>query len=340
MVAIGYPPNQGGGGTGTPANTVVTETSYGQAATAGVATAYSRGDHTHGTPTAPSVPGASSSVTTETAYGQASNAGSASTYSKGDHTHGTPNVPTAVQVGAPALVTLTTKGDLFVASGAGIATRLGVGTDTQVLTADSTQPLGVKWATPSSGGGGGVDPGLFPAAGYGCISLSADLDNFDGDSTFTDGTFFIARMWVPANQQIAAVGVGIQTAAAGGAASNTNGVVVYEDNGTQAGSGTNANLFNGSTGVVYQTLTSAVAAQGSGRFVRVGVLVGGWTGVRLFYANRGTGAAYTAMINGSRSGVNNRAVFNTGVTAFPASITPASYGTPTTFIPLLTLAAS
>lgn len=44
---------------------------------------------------------------------------------------------------------LTTKGDVW-----GFSTtdaRIPVGSDTQVLTADSTQALGVKWATPSSG---------------------------------------------------------------------------------------------------------------------------------------------------------------------------------------------
>lgn len=39
-----------GAGTGVAADAVVTETSFGQASTAGVATTYSRGDHTHGTP--------------------------------------------------------------------------------------------------------------------------------------------------------------------------------------------------------------------------------------------------------------------------------------------------
>lgn len=40
-------------GGGTPSATVVAETGYGQSATAGVATAYSRGDHSHGTPALP-----------------------------------------------------------------------------------------------------------------------------------------------------------------------------------------------------------------------------------------------------------------------------------------------
>lgn len=47
--------------------------------------------------------------------------------------------------------TVTTKGDLVAATGSAAVTRVGVGTDGQVLTADSTQTAGVKWATPSSG---------------------------------------------------------------------------------------------------------------------------------------------------------------------------------------------
>jgi Tfp pilus assembly protein PilV len=45
---------------------------------------------------------------------------------------------------------LTTKGDIIVATGNATLVRQGVGTNGQVLTADSTQADGVIWATPSS----------------------------------------------------------------------------------------------------------------------------------------------------------------------------------------------
>jgi hypothetical protein len=64
----------------------------------------------------------------------------------GPHSH------TPAAIGAIASSLVTAKGDLIVATGSGVVTNQAVGTNGQVLTADSTEADGVKWATPSSGG--------------------------------------------------------------------------------------------------------------------------------------------------------------------------------------------
>jgi hypothetical protein len=46
--------------------------------------------------------------------------------------------------------TVTTKGDLIVGTGSSTVARVGVGTNTYVLTADSTETAGVKWSAASA----------------------------------------------------------------------------------------------------------------------------------------------------------------------------------------------
>jgi hypothetical protein len=47
---------------------------------------------------------------------------------------------------------MTTKGDLITENASAVLTRLGVGANNTVLTADSAETTGLKWATPAAGG--------------------------------------------------------------------------------------------------------------------------------------------------------------------------------------------
>lgn len=60
--------------------------------------------------------------------------------------------------------TVDAKGDLIVATAADTVGRLAVGSNNQVLTADSSQATGLKWATPASGGSGGTPLVYYVAA--------------------------------------------------------------------------------------------------------------------------------------------------------------------------------
>lgn len=76
---------------------------------------------------------------------------------------------------------LTTKGDIYVATAASTVTRLAVGTNDQVLTADSAEATGVKWAA----AGGASSPVMKVSTGHEAAGrFTIDLVN-GGTNAFT-----------------------------------------------------------------------------------------------------------------------------------------------------------
>ena len=71
--------------------------------------------------------------------------------------------------GTSGAVTLTVdtdaKGDLIVGTGADTATKLSVGTNTHVLTADSSTTSGLSWTSPTTGDITGVTAGTAISGG-------------------------------------------------------------------------------------------------------------------------------------------------------------------------------
>jgi hypothetical protein len=95
------------------------------------------------------------------------------------------------------------KGDLIVGTGADAFSRLAIGTDTQVLTADSTAATGMKWAT---AGGSSSFTGAYaytsgnqtvPNATFTAIAF--DLENYD-TSAYHDNTTNNTRLTIPSGK--------------------------------------------------------------------------------------------------------------------------------------------
>lgn len=105
----------------------------------------------------------------------------------------------------------TTKGDLFVTTAASTITRLPVGSDTQVLTADSTQASGVKWGAAGGAGAYSFPDSIDPPSGDSHVVPPGPVSSNIG--LLLNAGFFIPVPMGPNNRTLNEIAVEITAAA-------------------------------------------------------------------------------------------------------------------------------
>lgn len=93
---------------------------------------------------------------------------------------------TADASGIPATI-FDAKGDLIAASAADTAARLAVGTNGQILTADSTTATGLKWATPATPTPTFIGCALYSASAISVANGTFQTINWDSEFFDTNG---------------------------------------------------------------------------------------------------------------------------------------------------------
>lgn len=266
----------------------------------------------------PTIPVASDAF--PSGVGQFNSAGTSPDFSRADHSHN----------GIPQTM-LTAKGSLVVASASNTAIEVTVGANGNVLLADSTKTSGVAWGRDI---GNYVEP--YFRDEYNMFMMTGKPLDFLNASTWNNNDHSVQLLFVPAGKAITKVGVAVRTNGVYSATGTPSQVKVYDDTGALIGSSPDDVAMWLTKGWNLQTLSTPITASGSDRWVYVGISGGGFTG---------HSAAWPSAINPdlpeyTSTGliVGRRRCFYSGsALGLPNSINPATYGTTTTYIPLIAL---
>lgn len=195
-----------------------------------------------------------------------------------------------------------------------------------------------EWLTSLVGDDGvdgepGPSGGVYPLEGYGFIASSIPVESANQSSSVGN---WMVRIWVPSGKTISKVGLYIINTNGTPPSSGYNGFAVYTDAGDllQNTGATDNNLWQ-TAGWKLKSLASPIAAESSGRFVRVGISIENASADILYVSHGG----YTTVYNGGEITTHRRVyVAPTRTPQFPATISPDTEGSVYSYIPLLVLA--
>lgn len=247
-----------------------------------------------------------------------------------------------------------TKGDLAVATGANAAIKLAAGTDTYVLTADSSTATGLKWAAPSGGAGlgdvvgpvGATDNAVARFDGAtGLLIQNSAVTIADTSGDITAGKYNTVaisgsstpNLTVSGTATISGTNTGDQTNITGNAGTATA---------LQTGRTINGTTFDGTANITVTaaagTLTGSTLASGVtiSSLTTVGTIASGvWNGTDIAVADGGTGVgsltAYAPIFGGTTStgavqsgtvGSAGQVLTSNGAGALPTFQSPAGGG--------------
>lgn len=254
--------------------------------------------------------------------------------------------------GAIQSSTVTTKGDILAATASSTLARLGVGSDGQILTADSTQTAGIKWTSASSvtldttatdiqqmgnqtagstgkaADAGHVHPimGQWVPADNGLVAAACPPElatSGSGSPTgLVAGTVYLTKIQI--RQATTATNIVYRVSSIGNGTASSTFVGLYNSSGTLLSSSSDITTNLSSTGI-YSTALGTPQSLSAGTFVWVAFLYNYSGGTTIPQLNCFSGASSALInLNLTRSTFRAATLSTTGQTSLPASFTPST----------------
>lgn len=201
--------------------------------------------------------------------------------------------------------------------------------DTSVGTANGVASLNGGGKVPTSQISFNGD--FYPLSEYGFFTASANLNCFTASSTI--GSFFFTRVLVPAGRAINAVGTVVSGAGTFSGASG-NCFCIYDDSGVLVATTPVDDTLWSATGWRVGVFSTPIPAQSTDRFVYATPFVKSYSpGPYIVYNNVGNQELFYRGYNKP----NHRRAFYAGGSSVPTSFDPTSFGTESSYLPLLAL---